>query len=119
MKAALLLVGLLLVLGWIGVQQGWLSSERIKAALPAAAGLSSASEASARPVYEWKDAAGRRHFGDTPPPGVEARPSTLPGLTVVTMPKAAPAAEATADGKKPAPRLVDPGEPLPVRTPEE
>lgn len=63
----------------------------------AAAPLTSAAE-----IYKWKDASGKIHYSDTPPPG-KTPYSTLSGKKPEQAEPAAPVAEATpADAKAPA-----------------
>jgi hypothetical protein len=58
-----------------------------------AASLSAA--AMAEPVYRWKDARGLWHFSDVPPRNGEAQEAKLQPLSVVSMPRAASAGEAS------------------------
>lgn len=57
--------------------------------------------AEAPPVYRWKDAQGRIHYGNEPPVGVSAEKATGGTVSTLTMPKArepvasAPVAEPT------------------------
>lgn len=52
--------------------------------------LPAAQPQAAAPVYQWKDAQGRVHYGDVPPADTRAKQADLPQLTVVEMPKASP-----------------------------
>lgn len=65
-----------------------------------AATLLTAFSASAQ-IYSWKDKDGRPHYGDTPPPSVEATPIRAPQAPPAPPPP--PGAGRSVDGRDPAP----------------
>ncbi|GGO86671.1 hypothetical protein GCM10011348_38030 [Marinobacterium nitratireducens] len=56
---------------------------------------------SAEQVYRWKDASGKWHFSDVPPDGVGAEPVKFSNMSVVKMPRPAPAASEAVAGQPP------------------
>lgn len=66
-----------------------------------AATLLTALPASAQ-IYGWKDKDGRTHYGDTPPPSVEATPVRVPRAPPSPPPSPAPDGASGADGRDPA-----------------
>lgn len=103
MSRGVILLLLIVVVGaGMAIQQGWVPRENVPDWVPGVDAIApepaaSVAAASQGVIYEWKDAKGRRHFGNEVPAGVKAKPADLPGLTI--MPSGTPAEEKPAEKK--------------------